>query len=238
MMNFSMSRRTTTTTTTTTTCYALLSVLLVASLAFVVSSANVNRKVPTAFTVCGGGFYTMTNGMGIVRSWDESDILPETSHIGCTSGGCWFSLQFIYSKEFYESALGNDEKTVEEFVSTWGEKYSASVKIATEQQKFQNLTFTFESASKTCLLEKPNEQGIILADVITATVDAFLNKAQFPADNWFEYVEAMLSPYIADISNTLFSSKQEGFQTVLTSVSDCFCILKIVLISPIMISFS
>jgi len=53
MMNISMSRR------ATTTCYALLKVLLVASLAFVVSSANVNVNVK--------------NGMGNTNTMPEDD---------------------------------------------------------------------------------------------------------------------------------------------------------------------
>jgi len=58
MMNFSKSRR------TTTSCYALLKVLLVASLAFVVSSANVNVNV------------NVKNGMGNTNTMpeDEKDV--------------------------------------------------------------------------------------------------------------------------------------------------------------------
>ena len=129
-----------------------------------------SKVVPTAYATAGGGFITMTESMGIIRAWDESQILNNTTHTACISGGCWFSVQFTYSEEFYESALGLDGKTVPEFVSTWGSRYKESVEEAVALEKFENLTFVAEFESNKCVLDIDNTEGISLADIITAAI--------------------------------------------------------------------
>ena len=40
-------------------------------------------QTPTAYTTGGGGFWTMTDSMGIIRAWHESNILEHnTTHFG------------------------------------------------------------------------------------------------------------------------------------------------------------
>lgn len=178
--------------------------------------ASINaHQIPTAYTTTGGGFITMTNSMGIIRSWYESNILTQnTTHSGCVSGGCWFQFQFSYSKDFYESAIGVNGASVNEFVSNWGILYEDAMKKATKEQKFENLLATLNFSSKKCRL------GDNATKAINSSIRSILARNYFPANNWYFYIEAMLSSYIPNYNTSRFLAERGGFSNgIIVAVS-------------------
>lgn len=166
-------------------------------------------RTPTAYVTSGGGFKTMTASMGIIRAWDESNILQlNTTHSGCVSGGCWFQFQFSYSKDFYESALGLNGDSVTTFLRQWGKRYGDAMKEGIKEEKFEKLDLSISNLSgKACL---PFVDNIVM-DAIDGVVNLLLDDVDFPLTNWYFYVEAMLGSYITNYNTSLFSAEREGF---------------------------
>ena len=166
----------------------------------------------------------MTAGMGIIRSWYETDLLrAHTTHFACDSGGCWFQIPFLYSQDYYDSALGNSrrgdgngdgndiELTVSDFVTSWGAKYQTAMTkaIATDQYK-DIYQYTLETVSTLCPLDWIYEGNVTAVDIITAGIRKLFNDAYFPGNNWLYYVDAMLSSYLPNANTQLFSSPRAG----------------------------
>ena len=99
---------------------------------------------------------------------------------------------------------GNDseQRTVADFVTSWGEKYqtAATTAIATEQYKDID-QYTLDTVSNYCPFD--------VVHIITTGMRKLLNEADFPADNWLNYVDVMLSSYlqVPHANTQLFSSQ-------------------------------
>ena len=183
--------------------------------------------LPTAFVTGGGGFKTMTAGMGIIRAWSDTELLRAhtTTHFACASGGCWFQIPFLYSQDYYDAAVGKSSRggdgTVADFVTSWGEKYqtAATKAIATEQYN-DIYQYTLETVSNYCPLD--------LVHIITAGMRKLLNEADFPADNWLNYVDVMLSSYlhVPNATTQLFSSPRAGWNKFVFVAGGTFLLLR------------
>jgi len=185
-------------------------VTVVIVMIFKLSSVS-SLQVPTAYTTGGGGFITMTASMGIIRAWYESNILLEnTTHFGGNSGGSWFQTQFSYSKEFYESAIGVTGETVAEFLSAWGAKYNDAMDSAVNNGEFEDVEYTIQTGSA-CPLNVVGIGNITAADIINAGLQKITDGLYFPVNNWYYYVNTLLSSYIPQSNTQLFSSVREGF---------------------------
>lgn len=171
-----------------------------------------SRQTPTAYTTGGGGFYTMTDSMGIIRAWYESNILEEnTTHFGGGSGGTWFQVQFSYSKEFYDSAIGSNGMGVPEFVTMWGTRYGVQMKEAIESGLYEDLRFELVSSSEKCALDGIETNNLTATEIITGALDDALESLYFPANNWLYYINAMLVSYISDTETSNFGVERDGF---------------------------
>ena len=176
------------------------------------------QLIPTAFVSGGGGFRTMTASMGIIRSWYETELLlANTTHFACNSGGCWFQIPFLYSQDYYDSAVGNsrggdcdgngNDLTVSDFFTSWGEKYHTAMTEAISTDQYKNIEqYTFETASIACPLDSVYVGNVTAAEIITAGLRTLIDDAYFPANNWYYYVDAMLSSYLPNSTTQLFSS--------------------------------
>jgi hypothetical protein len=169
--------------------------------------------------------------MGIIRSWYETDLLraKTTTHFACVSGGCWFQIPFFYSQEYYEAAVGNsrdsdgnDSKlTVADFVTSWGKNYQTVMTKAIATAQYKDIyQYTLETVSNYCPLD--------LVHIITAGMRKLLNEADFPADNWLNYVDVMLSSYLhVPTANTqLFSSPRAGWNQFVFVAGGTFLLLR------------
>jgi len=172
------------------------------------------QPIPTAFVSGGGGFKTMTASMGIIRSWYEMEfLLANTTHFACNSGGCWFQIPFLYSQDYYDSAVGNsssgdgNDLTVSDFLTSWGKKYHTAMTEAIATDQYESIEqYTFETASIACPLDSVYAGNVTAADIITAGLRTLVDDAYFPANNWYYYVDAMLSSYLSNATTQLFSN--------------------------------
>ena len=173
--------------------------------------------IPTAFVTGGGGFKTMTAGMGIIRSWYETDLLraQTTTHFACVSGGCWFQIPFFYSQDYFDAAVGNsrdgdgnDSKlTVADFVTSWGKKYQTVMTKAIATAQYKDIyQYTLKTVSNYCPLDLVYAGNVTAADIITAGLRKLVDDAYFPANNYYYYVNTMLSSYLPNANTQLFSS--------------------------------
>jgi len=121
--------------------------------------------------------------------------------------------QFSYSKEFYEAAIGVTGETVAEFLSTWGAKYHDAMDTAVHNNQFEDIDYTIQTASSACPLYALGVDNITAADIINAGLETILDGSYFPVNNWYYYINVMLSSYIPQSNTRLFSSRREGFPT-------------------------
>lgn len=101
------------------------------------STPDRESRTPFAFDVSGGGFRTMTVGMGFARALSEAfDEVgggwADITHLSGNSGGNWFATQFAFGKEFYTEltqrhmVLGY--KSMPAILADWANGYSENIK--------------------------------------------------------------------------------------------------------------
>ena len=111
--------------------------------------------------------------------------------------------------------------TVEDFLTEWGAEYGSSMKEATENDLFEDmLQYTLVSTSNKCVLDGfnvtiggPNNLTMTPAEIVTEALDEVLEKLYFPANNYYYYIDAMLSSYVPDAGSSDFSKERLGFPT-------------------------
>jgi len=168
------------------------------------------RVTPTAYTTSGGGFFTMTNSMGMIRSWDQVGLLEKTTHFGGNSGGSWFQLQFSYSKDFYESALGMNSDTVQDFLSEWGRRYEKRMSDALNSELFQEFEFQNDGFDFLCPASLAAFGENSISNILETAIGGAVTNLEFPATNWKFYVTEMLSSYLPEARTALWSSTRNG----------------------------
>jgi len=93
-----------------------------------------SSRAPFAFTVSGGGFYTMTQGFAFTRALTRAGIeWDKMTHVGGVSGGQWFQTQLVFSEKTFKQ-LTDTTLPLEDIFAEFGQNYADN---AAKLEKFE-----------------------------------------------------------------------------------------------------
>jgi len=135
--------------------------------------------------------------------------------MGAVSGGSWFQAQLSYSKNFYESVVGEGEyvnKSIQQVVTDWGVSYKNEMEYMVNQSIINDWTYSFGDVGLLCIADTISFENHTLADFWSKVVNKFQVDSYWPASNWYYYVSGILaSGGLADNQNLLWNSTRHGF---------------------------